>query len=188
MKQDSKIICLGDSLTYGYPYGPQDSWVTYAAMRCGLELVNAGVNGNTVEDMARRFPDDVRKKHPSAVIILGGTNDAYWGEVSHAQTVYFLEGMIQDALKHRIQPIIGLPIPVDEPFVAAKLERICTSYRKIAERFGLLQLNFAPSFLDRVTGGIRDELYLDGVHPNRAGYRAMGEIALDFFNNYFLQR
>ena len=77
-----KIVCLGDSLTYGFPYGPQASWVTYLSNAYGPGLCNAGVNGNTMEDMAARFDRDVLAKKPAMVVILGGTNDAYREEVS----------------------------------------------------------------------------------------------------------
>ncbi|HHW42024.1 MAG TPA: GDSL family lipase [Syntrophomonadaceae bacterium] len=188
MERRKRIVCLGDSLTYGYPYGPRYSWVYYAARKTGLNLVNAGVNGDTVEDMARRFPGDVLKREPLAVVILGGTNDAFCSEVTIAQTVYYLEEMIKAAVDNNIQPVIGLPLPVDDPLVSEKLKRICSAYRDTAGRFELAIIDFAPPFIDPKSGTVSDNLYVDGVHPNKAGYEAMGETAAHFFRDHFFQR
>ena len=119
-----KIVCLGDSLTYGYPYGPHVSWVTYLSRVCGLSLSNAGVNGNTMEDMAARFDRDVLTKKPDTVVILGGTNDAYREEVSCSMSVFFLEQMVAGAAANKILPVIGIPIPIDDPGADPKLERL----------------------------------------------------------------
>ncbi len=178
MDRRKRIVCLGDSLTYGYPYGPRYSWVYYAARKSGLNLVNAGVNGDTIEDMARRFQKDVLERKPVAVVILGGTNDAFCSEITIAQTVYYLEEMIKEAVDNNIQPVLGLPIPVDEPLIAEKLERICSSYRDTASRLKVPVIDFAAPFLDPRSGSPRADLYVDGVHPNRTGYEVMGETAV----------
>jgi len=185
-----KIICLGDSLTYGYPYGPQFSWVYYVGQKItGLNLVNAGVNGDTLEDMARRFGRDVITGKPSALVILGGTNDAFCRDISLAATLNYLDEMLKNALDKGIEPIIGLPVPVVDDLAAqTKLERLSLSYRERAMFFNLWLLDFATPFFDPVAKTPRQELYLDGVHPNQKGYKVMGETALTFFNNYYLKR
>ncbi|NPV28340.1 MAG: GDSL family lipase [Firmicutes bacterium] len=184
-----KIICLGDSLTYGYPYGPRFSWVYYVAQKTGLNLVNAGVNGDTLEDMARRFERDVAAREPAAVVILGGTNDAFCRDISIAETLYYLKEMLRRAREKEIEPIIGLPIPVDDPVAGPKLERISLSYREVAGRAQLVVLDFAtPFFVDPVSKSLRQELYLDCVHPNQKGYEVMGETALVFFSSWISKK
>ncbi len=179
-----KIVCLGDSLTYGYPYGPRISWVYYTAQKTGLNLVNAGVNGNTVEDMARRFKRDVVMHKPYALVILGGTNDAFCSDISQAETINYLKEILKNALEHKIEPIIGIPIPVSDPAIGAKLERICLSYRELARSYTLSILDFATPFFQLGSNSSREEFYLDGVHPNQKGYKVMGETAEAFFKQY----
>jgi acyl-CoA thioesterase-1 len=184
MKDVQKIVCLGDSITYGFPYGPEVSWVTYVAQSCSLELINKGVNGNTIEDMARRYDRDVRRCYPDLVIILGGTNDVYCSEISRDQCIYHLENIVISALKDGFQPVIGITIPVaDDPVANAKLEDVIFEERRLAEKYYLQLLDFSASFYD-AQGKLRKQLYLDGVHPNRAGYQVMGQTALDFFQHY----
>ncbi|KUK82705.1 MAG: putative phosphatase, partial [Pelotomaculum thermopropionicum] len=74
-----KIVCLGDSITYGFPYGPEASWVRICSEKLGLKLVNRGINGNTTRQMLRRFIPDVVNLKPAFVIIMGGSNDAWVG-------------------------------------------------------------------------------------------------------------
>jgi lysophospholipase L1-like esterase len=176
-----KIVCLGDSLTYGYPYGPHASWVTYVSKACGLSFSNAGINGNTIEDMAARFERDVLAKKPETVVILGGTNDACQEEVSCAMSVFFLEQMVASALANKILPVVGIPIPIDDHRADPKLERLSRECLLISSRLGASALDFRTPFIDPDTKIMRDNLYLDGVHPNLDGYRVMGEVSASFF-------
>jgi lysophospholipase L1-like esterase len=185
MKKPLKIVCLGDSLTYGYPFGPAFSWVNYVAQETGLKMVNAGVNGNTVEDMEKRFPTDVLPHYPDFVVILGGTNDAFCGEISIAESLHHLELIINYAIENQIKPILGLVPPVDEPRINPKLAALNSSYREIAKHRKIPLLDFETPFLDLSTGDLKTELYLDGVHPNEEGYRVMGKVAVDFFKTLF---
>ena len=51
-----KIVCLGDSLTYGYGVPRKDGWVSLAARATGHTLVNRGVSGDTLpEEGAETF-------------------------------------------------------------------------------------------------------------------------------------
>lgn len=181
-----EIICLGDSLTYGYPYGPIYSWVSYLARESGLKLLNAGINGDTTLDMERRFQRDVVERKPLAVVILGGTNDAFCSEITLVQTICAMETMLREVINNEIQPIIGLPLPVvDEPSVSSKLDSICASYRELSKRFEVPLIDFASPFVDPRTGVPDERLYIDGVHPNKFGYEVMGKTAVAFFKHYF---
>jgi len=75
-------------------------------------------------------------------------------------------------------------MPVLDDYAAGKLERIRREEKELAERYGLYCLDFAEAFTDK-DGKVKEELYLDGVHPNKAGYEAMGELALSFFQGIF---
>ncbi|MGB9791490.1 MAG: GDSL-type esterase/lipase family protein [Thermacetogeniaceae bacterium] len=189
MECRDEIICLGDSLTYGYPYGPTNSWVSYLARESGLRLLNAGVNGDTTLDMEKRFQRDVVERKLLAVVILGGTNDAFCSEITIVQTICAMETMLREAINNDIQPIIGLPLPVvDEPSVSSKLDSICAAYRDLSKRFELPLIDFVSPFIDPDTGNPNERLYIDEVHPNKLGYEVMGKTAVNFFKDYFGQR
>ena len=65
------IVCLGDSITYGFPFGPEASWVELSAKALGLNMINMGANGDTTRAMRRRFKRDVTGLDPAYVIIMG---------------------------------------------------------------------------------------------------------------------
>jgi acyl-CoA thioesterase-1 len=181
---EKKVVCLGDSLTYGYPYGSHVSWVRYVADRLPIQMINSGVNGNIMEDMYNRYQRGVLRYHPDLLVVLGGTNDAFSMEISCAETIYYLEEIIKKAQADEICPVVALPMLVLDYYPADKLERIRTDERELAVRYNLRCIDFARAFADP-QGKVRDELYLDCVHPNIAGYEAMGELALGFFQGIF---
>jgi len=178
------VVCLGDSLTFGYPYSPDDSWVAYVDNRCPLKMINAGINGNTMEEMNERYQRNVQRHCPDFLVILGGTNDAYNPEISCAETIYYLEDIIKKAQQDNIIPVVALPMPVLDHYASGKLERIRREEKELADRYGLYCLDFADAFTN-TEGKVKEELYLDSVHPNKAGYEAMGELALSFFQGIF---
>ena len=182
---EEKVVCLGDSLTFGYPYGSRVSWVHYVSERYPIKMINSGFNGNIMEEMYNRYKRGVLRHHPSFLVILGGTNDAYSMEISCAETIYYLEKIIKNAKADEICPVVALPMPVlDDYYAADKLEQIRKEEKDLAVKYNLHCLDFAKAFA-APDGNVKEELYLDGVHPNTAGYETMGELALDFFQGIF---
>lgn len=70
----SKIIALGDSLTFGYGATPDTAYPTVLAAKTGWGVINAGVNGDTSEGVLARL-DDVITQAPSLVLLGIGGND-----------------------------------------------------------------------------------------------------------------
>lgn len=65
----AKIVCFGDSITKrGYP--------AELAKLLHVEVLNAGVGGNTTAGALRRLQADVLDKKPDIVVIFFGTNDS----------------------------------------------------------------------------------------------------------------
>ncbi len=93
--------------------------------------------------------------------------------------------MIRSALDNNIFPVIGLPMPIDDSSIDGKLERLCLEYRQVSARYGIPVLDFRASFVDQETDRLRDELYIDGAHPNLEGYRVMGETAVAYLTTAF---
>ncbi|SMB99464.1 Lysophospholipase L1 [Thermanaeromonas toyohensis ToBE] len=184
------IVGLGDSLTYGYPYGPEASWLALAANATGTVVVNRGVNGETTKEMLERFTEDVLELKPRAVIILGGTNDA-WAKVDVAKVEGQVREMVEQASRAGILPVIALPPPLcpketDIPLLFLKeMEELLAAYRQayqeLAHLYHLPLLDFYTALLEPRTGWGKMEYFIDGAHPNRRGYQAMAEVALPLF-------
>ncbi|MBE0689291.1 MAG: hypothetical protein IH587_04120, partial [Anaerolineae bacterium] len=69
-----RIVCLGDSLTWG-GYGGNYVEVL-ARLRPEHTFINAGVGGDTVLNLLRRLEGDVLRHSPDAVFVMVGGNDA----------------------------------------------------------------------------------------------------------------
>lgn len=74
-----RIIGFGDSITEGTDYfAPHLANILYTAYgRKVVDMVNAGVGGNTTVNALARIQADVINKSPDMVIVNFGTNDAY---------------------------------------------------------------------------------------------------------------
>lgn len=188
------IVGLGDSLTYGYPYGPEASWLNLVGQATGWAVVNRGINGETTAEMLARFDRDVIEIRSRVVIIMGGTNDA-WAKVTTAEVKDHVRNMADKARRAGILPVIALPPPLcqKEPDIpvsfladmAAALESYREAYRELAASEGLRLLDLYTPLLDPETGWGREEYFVDGAHPNRRGYQVMAEAALPFLRGIF---
>ena len=56
-----KILCIGDSLTYGYGVSRGQRWTTLAAEKSGWTLTNHGVCGDTTGGMLVRMRETMRE-------------------------------------------------------------------------------------------------------------------------------
>ncbi len=160
-------VALGDSLIYGYPYGPEASWVRRASELSGQKLINAGQNGATGSDLIPSFPRSVLPHDPSYVIIGTGTNEALRGESlsSYERNLGILQEL---AGQHGITPIFILPIPI-----LSSEEQHLAELRTIIHEQSCATLNFYRPFLDARTRTPDPRWYVDWIHPTRAGYRRL---------------
>lgn len=170
-----RYVCLGDSITWGYPYGPEYSWVHMLEEQVQARFINEGINGDTTGGMLRRFDKSVVKHRPSHVIIMGGINDVMLRE-SFARTTANFQQLLQKAEENRIQVILGLPTVVDYPEFERMLVRIRDWLREVAEQKGIPVIDFSRAFYNE-DGSIRTELLLpDGGHPTEEGYREIFKV------------
>jgi len=174
-----KIAAIGDSITYGFPYTPEQSWLNRAAERLNLSYVNSGINGDTTDGMAGRFSRDVLQYQPTHVIIMGGTNDAYL-ESEVDSVMDNIRYMSELALKNNIVPIIGIPIPCND----LGEELLLGQYRKEMQNYAASGGFDVIDFYVAMAGGkgteFNAELYYDEAHPNEDGYSIMTDVAIEF--------
>lgn len=177
-----KIVCLGDSTTFGFPFGHQDSWVRMLDEEIFGEVINKGINGNTTSDMLDRFDRAVLAHKPDFVIITGGINDVVCGE-SQDRIKQNITDMVEKAIAHGIIPVLGIPTPVAYVPWEKSLQKLRAWMREYAEKLNIDIIDFSKAFFDE-EGNIKTELLLaDGGHPSREGYKQMfNQIDLDIFN------
>lgn len=109
-----RIVCIGDSLTYGYGVTRTAAWpalVSYIWQK--VEIINRGINGDTTDGMLARFEKDVLEEYPDVVFVMGGSNDIFFSRdiVSAKNNI---AAMVFRCMHKNIEVILGIPLPVYE--------------------------------------------------------------------------
>jgi lysophospholipase L1-like esterase len=160
------VVAFGDSLTAGFGSGgPGRDYPAVLSSLIGREVVNLGVNGDTVAKAFERI-GELEALSPSMVILFLGGND-FLRRANLNESFAALREMVK-----RIQSggtlvflvgIEGLPLlaPVEKRYFEA------------AKTTGAV---LVPDILRDILGN--ESLMSDGIHPNGEGYRIMaGRIA-----------
>ncbi len=166
----------------------------------GIETINTGIGGDTTAGLLSRFGADVVFHKPDAVILMGGTNDFWWG-LSVNMVMANLYAMAYQARHHGIAPVFGLPIPIDmeqaklqpwnppESGYARLLDNVQVLGQKLtttARESEIPVLDFYRLFTDD-SDTVSTALFLeDGVHPNGQGHREMAVLAASEIRKHFL--
>lgn len=169
-----KVICFGDSNTYGYDprsyFGgryPEDSrWVDILAAKTGWEVVNRGENGRCIPRQSVAFPADT-----DLLILMLGTNDLLQGgtpQQAAERMEHFLLGL---SLERRKVLLVAPPSLVFGEWVPD--ERLIAASRVLAKTYGNLAGQLGVRFAD--AGSWNVPLAYDGVHFTGQGHQAFAE-------------
>ena len=153
------IVCFGDSLTAGIGRGDGPSYPEHLASELGVEVVNAGVPGDTASQALRRI-DGVLAEDPWLVVIGLGGNDIL-RRVPIENTEEALSQIIERLLDAGVVPLL---LEVRGPFGGR--------YRKLFDR--LERRHGVPVVRDVLPGLLLDRRYKsDAIHLNAAGYELL---------------
>lgn len=168
-----RIVAFGDSLTAGYGLPPGEAFpaqLEKALQEKGLaiEVINAGVSGDTTAAGLQRFdwafPDDA-----DAAIVALGANDALRG-IDPAETRRNLDEILT-RLDARGVPVLIAGMRAPRNWGDDYVMRFDAIFPELAERHDAL---LYPFFIERVA--LRPDLNLDdGMHPNGDGVAAIVE-------------
>lgn len=189
---EKKLICLGDSLTFGFGVRAQERWTQLCAQQSGWTIVNEGINGDTTGGMLARLQTAVLPALRAGglsggrphVLVMGGSNDIFYSGSDTAARAN-LGAMIHQLFAAGVLPMVGVPLPVDARRVppsweaaadfsaaARTLEDYCAWLQRYCAAFGAVCVDFRTDFL-APNGEVRAALLLDGLHPTAEGHRLM---------------
>ncbi|MCI4331795.1 MAG: GDSL-type esterase/lipase family protein [Thermoplasmata archaeon] len=184
-----RIVALGDSTTAGTPgfrspreapptgEGDTQSQYAYWMVRTHPEwtVLNRGVNGETTTAILSRFEADVLSERPDYVIILAGVNDVFQGRTA-AQIFPNLEQLYLRSVAARIRVIGASMLPYNSISREA-LGQMRWVNRWIEQTASGLGFRFFDAHALLADPNIDGRLIgsPDGLHPDVAGYRKLGE-------------
>ena len=174
-----RVVFLGDSITDGWRLNQ------YFA---GKAYLNRGISGQITGQMLGRTKPDVIDLQPSAMVLLGGTNDLARG-VPDAAIRHNLEAIGLLAEAAGIIPVMASILPVSDYHKDANPRFLRTPYRDptrimqlnrwlaaLCKSKGWGYLNYHDAMVDEA-GRLREDLANDGLHPNTEGYKIMAPLA-----------
>lgn len=173
-----RVVFLGDSITELWrlnEYFPD------------RDFINRGISGQMASQMLGRMKQDVMDLHPSAVVILAGTNDlAREIPLTNIEDDYL---MLADlAAAARIKVIFASVLPVSDwhkntdpsyertPSHPPLFIRALNDWLKaFCTQRGMVFLDYSTALSDQ-NGQLGEDLSDDGLHPNAKGYRLMAPL------------
>lgn len=168
------VAALGDSLTQGYGLVPESGFVPQLerwllANGADVELVNAGVSGDTTAGGLSRIKWTLTPEVDALILALGG-NDLLRG-IDPGVSRENLRAILEVADEKNLPVLlIGMDAPAN--YGAEFEEAFDSMYPALSEEFGTL---FYPNFLGALVAesnrqaALEQYMQSDGIHPNAAG-------------------
>lgn len=176
-----KILCLGDSNTYGYDprsymgsrYPAEVRWtdrlaslLVSAAGTARYEVINAGINGMTAARAMTAFANRIRLSQPDLFIVMLGTNDLLVGATADDTAERIMP--LLDHLGRTGKPVLLLAPPLLEYGEWVQGDDVMEESQELADLYRELASQKGFRFADTDEWGI--ELSFDGVHFSPAGH------------------
>ena len=172
-----RILCIGDSNTYGYDPrscfgGRYPAGIRWTDRLNGV--INSGLNGLSVPSDASDFIDLIKSTTPDWVTVMLGVNDLLLGasaDVTASRMETFVtklkSALAQIEVKTRILLIAPPPVQrgewVTSDRIIGESKKLGTLYRELAHK---TEVYFTDA------GAWNVELTFDGVHFSEAGHAA----------------
>ncbi len=166
LAKDSVILCLGDSLTFGYALAAAaQSYPSQLEALTGYVTKNAGLNGDTAEGALSRLPDLLENNKPGLVLVSIGGNDFLRG-VPLQRTKAALVQIVRTAqAANTTVALVAQPRPAAIAAALGSLEDHPV-YAEVATETG------TPLFAGAWSKVLSNaDLRSDPIHANSEGYR-----------------
>lgn len=169
-----RILCFGDSNTYGYDprgyfgdrYSAADRWPDLLAKQTGWEVINAGVNGRKISRNSFALRLLTEQRGVDIFLVMIGTNDLLQGATAQ-EAAARMEAFLNPLLTHCKHILLVSPpsmkrgawVPTDE--LVSESVRLAEEYKAVARKLSI-------PFIDTRAWNIG--LTFDGVHFTEEGH------------------
>jgi acyl-CoA thioesterase-1 len=182
-----KLVCFGDSITFGYGVKKEDSWVKILEDKYKIQIENRGINGDTTAGMLSRSYKDIIMSSPTHTIIMGGTNDFLCGRKVNqvSENICFI---LKECIYNKITPLLAIQPPIAKEKASVywsntvnyeEVNNNIFEYRnliiKFAEEHNIEVIDFYSAFIN-LPNSTLNNLFIDGVHPTKEGHLIMANM------------
>jgi lysophospholipase L1-like esterase len=194
------VVCFGDSLTAGFqspsaenPTGDGTPYGVFLQEMIGLsmQIAISGICGELTAEMVMRFRQDVIRRRPTHVILLGGTNDLGW----NAQTQDIIRNLVKMYEQARADRIV--PVPVTVPSIRveetgdsreaqlwvgehlARRRQLNALILQYADSHQLPRIDLFGATVEPGTQQLAEVYSNDGLHLTTVGYRKFAQLVYE---------
>ncbi|MGN7298480.1 SGNH/GDSL hydrolase family protein [Fredinandcohnia aciditolerans] len=204
MKQ--RIVFIGDSITWwginesdsigtGYVRLLHD-YLKVSFPHREFEIINKGISGNRVTDLAERWEQDVISYHPDIVSISIGINDV-WRQVDSPEMEQVLPNRFEEVLENlliEIKEKTNSSIVLMEPTIISEdilgignsmLKPYIKNIHQLAEKYNAVIVPTHQAFISFLNHKKNFPLTIDGVHMNSLGNMLMAKTWIEATKDMF---
>ena len=209
MNKNGKIVFIGDSITeWGCEEDPENIGTGYVRLIHDYlvttyperkpVVLNRGVGGNRIPDLAKRWQKDVLDENPDYVSVSIGINDV-WRQIDHLvdDQVYpdqfeqiYVDLLTQLKEKSNAKIIIMEPTIIEED-VHSEANKKLVAYvdvvKRLAERFEAIYVPTNQAFIHFLNTDADLKLTIDGVHTNSTGNMLIAQTWIKAFEENVMQ-
>lgn len=202
-KMHKKIVFIGDSITeWGREIGVDDIGTGYVRYIYDYllvsdpqnfpEIINRGIGGDRITDLADRWQQDVIDLQPDILSISVGINDV-WRQLDDPEVeqvmperfeMIYRELLLKTQKETNAKIIIMEPTVIEEKINSEgnqKLKAYVQIIAKLASEFNLVLVPTHQAFLTYLQAHTNHELTIDGVHMNDVGNLLMAKTWLETY-------
>lgn len=174
-----RILCFGDSNTYGYDprgffggrYDAEERWVDLLAEQTGWEIFNLGANGREIPRSGAPLSLLNEYAPVDAFLVMLGTNDLLQG-AGAKEAAARMEAFLTSLLPHCKNILLVSPPPMKRG-AWVPTDALAEESVRLAEEYKLLAQKLSIPFVDTRSWNI--ELCFDGVHFTQSGHHSFAE-------------
>ena len=185
--QPVTIVCFGDSVTGVYYHsGSRRAWCDVLGLtlerlypRAQIEMINAGVSGNTTGQGMERMERDVLSHHPQLVVVMFGLNDVARGHGPEEFRAH-LEEIIRRSRGAGAEVVLMTPnsvYPNDPARPVLKVADYAEVIRQVGqtEQVPVADCYRAFEAIHAVDQRSWEHLMSETIHPNMRGHKLFAE-------------
>tara|TARA_R110001599_G_scaffold353688_1_gene595337 strand:+ start:19767 stop:20396 length:630 start_codon:yes stop_codon:yes gene_type:complete len=166
---DAVVLAFGDSVTAGVGADAGYDYPSQLAESTGLNVVNAGVSGDTAREAANRLAPLLASHQPQLVIVELGGND-FLRQTQAVRVKAFLRDIIRESLASGATVVL-VAVP-RLSLLRASVGALSDSpiYAELAAEEGVV---LVPDIFSAVLSD--SDLRADEIHPNARGYGQLAQ-------------